>query len=369
MKALIWGDFAKGHEAKRIIEEKKTPIDIYGFVDMDRRKWRDDDIIVASAQKMLVLYKSHVIDKIILPSFYGRNLFRSIIKSASELDIDKEDLIVPPIEYFMTDAEYSLGEFLVPWYKAPQLDYVEFAAADNCNLNCKRCARFAPLIKKKIYDHEEVKEMFLQLKKYVFHINMIRILGGEPFLDEDVDDYFTFLRNLYPFSDIRVVTNGLIIDKLNDRVLESIKANNIGVDISYYPPLKDKLPTVKQILEQREIRYRVDSGEVFFKSFNFKSDDNPRQKKQYCIQWCISLRDGKIYPCATSACFEFFNDCFETGIHNERGLDLFEDNLSIERIKAYLSSPIELCKFCDFTKMYLWSGQDGKPSIADWDIN
>ena len=38
MNILIWGSFKGGHKAKKVIESKITDIDVYGFVDRNRKK-------------------------------------------------------------------------------------------------------------------------------------------------------------------------------------------------------------------------------------------------------------------------------------------------------------------------------------------
>ena len=268
MNILIWGSFKGGHKAKKVIESKITDIDVYGFVDRNRKKRKTKPFVVVDLQQMMVLYKRGDINKIVIPSFYERNLFRDILYTVEQLDIAKEDIIVPPVEFFLTDEVLSLDEIMVPWYRAQQLDYVEFATTDCCNLNCKSCARFAPLASKKIYSHESVKKSFCELKKYIKHINMIRILGGEPFLDKNVDDYFSFLRSIYPFSEIKIVTNGLLLDKINRNIFKVMKENKIGVDISYYPPAENKIDLIKELLSDNKIDFTIESGEVFYKSFN-----------------------------------------------------------------------------------------------------
>ena len=353
MDVLIWGDFKAGHDAKKIIESKVSDVNCIGFVDRDKKKKKSEPYLVADYQQMLVLYKKRIAEKIVIPSFYERNLFRDIIYTVGKLDIDKEDIIVPPIELFFEERSFSADEFLVEWYRARQIDYIEFATTDFCNLNCKGCARFAPLANKEIYNHEEVKNSFRRLKKYISHINMIRILGGEPFLDPDIEDYFVFLRELYPYSEIRVVSNGLLLQSTKAETFAAMRDNNVGLDMSYYPPLSERIDTIREKLGQEGIDYKIESGEVFYKSFNLCSDDNVRQKKEECRQWCISLRNGFIYPCATSATVDYFKKTFSVNIPSNEGMDLFGETMSTERIKDYLSKPIGLCRYCDFTKMSL----------------
>ena len=366
MKVLILGDFEEGYKAQRIIQKKLPELELVGFVDRDKKKRKTEPYLVVDYKTMLVMLKRKLVDRIVIPSFYERNLFRDILYKIGFLDIDREDVIVPPIDFFETDKAVTLDEFVIPWYKAKQIDYIEFATTDACNLNCKRCARFAPIASHDFYDHEVVKQSFIRLKEFIKHINMIRILGGEPFLDEEVDDYFCFLRKLYPFAEIRIVTNGLLIESMPARIINSIIDNDIGVDISFYPPLKSKLGLIEKFLFNRGIDYRVENGEVFYKSFDLKSTDNILQKKEYCEQWCISLKENHLYPCATSATVNYFKDEFHVELPVNEGLDLNERGLTTESIKEYIEKPIQLCRYCNFKKMELWEAAGNACRMEDW---
>lgn len=365
---LIWAYCPKGKEAKERLEEFSDSINVVGYIDMNPKKWRKgngDSPLVLGIDAAMVLYLKKQIDKIIVPSFYNRNLFLSIIRTVARYDIAKEDIWVPTIEFFNGESD----DYATPWYNLSQIDYVEYAITDACNLNCKRCARFAPLIKTVEFDFDKFTKDFLQLKKYIKHINMIRLLGGEPLLEPNLDKYFDFIRELYPNSEICMVTNGILLLKLPKHIEDSIIKNNITIHVTVYPPMFAQEKRIKRIIKEIGVKSVVTRCEMFYKSFDLSSDDNIKQKKEYCIQGCISLRNGRLYPCATSACFDIFDNEFDTKKTYYKGIDLYSEGLTAESIKKELDRANITCKYCNFKKLYLWEQQGSEIEVGDWVIN
>ena len=107
-----------------------------------------------------------------------------------------------------------------PWGR-PVLDYLEFHLADHCNLNCAGCTHFAPFADRKFVDVESLRRDMSRLKAIFRNIRHLRIMGGEPLLHPDAAACVRLVREAFPHSSIRLVTNGL---KLLDRSDESVSA-------------------------------------------------------------------------------------------------------------------------------------------------
>lgn len=106
----------------------------------------------------------------------------------------------------------------------PVLDYVEIEITEFCNLNCRGCCDFSNLAKeKKFYELPEFTKDMTRLTELFSGINKIRLMGGEPLLNPRLTEYIQTSRALFPASDIRIVSNGLLIPKLGDDVLRCIK--------------------------------------------------------------------------------------------------------------------------------------------------
>ena len=59
-------------------------------------------------------------------------------------------------------------------------------------------------------------------------------MGGEPLLHPQVIEFCTFTRNLFPTSEIVLVSNGILLPCLTDENIEILNQNNIALCISNY---------------------------------------------------------------------------------------------------------------------------------------
>ena len=131
--------------------------------------------------------------------------------------------------YWFIDFENETSEdFLVreclncELWKEPIMPQVEMHVADFCNLNCKGCAHFSPIFEKKLPDTNKRLEDVRLLKSKFAHIVKFYLLGGEPFVNPDIDIYITEIRKILPDTMIQIVTNGLLIPKLSESTFSSI---------------------------------------------------------------------------------------------------------------------------------------------------
>ena len=140
----------------------------------------------------------------------------------------------------------------------PVLDYVESEIAEYCNLNCKGCSDFCNLCtQKRYYALEEFKKDYERLAQLFSEVKKIRLMGGEPLLNPRLTDYVIVCREIFPDADIRIVTNGLLIPRLSDIQLKTIKENHVKFDISNYPPTRKILPAIKRKLGTFGVNYDI----------------------------------------------------------------------------------------------------------------
>lgn len=91
------------------------------------------------------------------------------------------------------------------------MPYLETNIADGCNLNCKGCMHFAALFKtSEVYSIETFRRDVRQLAQTV-DVGKFRLLGGEPLLLKNLDEYINISRQYLSRSDLRIITNGLSV--------------------------------------------------------------------------------------------------------------------------------------------------------------
>jgi molybdenum cofactor biosynthesis enzyme MoaA len=113
---------------------------------------------------------------------------------------------------------------------------------DHCNLHCKGCEHFSPLATKKFLDIETYKRDCSRLSELAVNCNEnnrgvtdISLLGGEPLLNPQTNDFIVITRKYFPIAEIRIVTNGILLPKQTELFWKCCYENNIEICISVYP--------------------------------------------------------------------------------------------------------------------------------------
>lgn len=262
----------------------------------------------------------------------------------------------------------AIAALITPMLYDPYLPYLEFHVADHCNLNCKYCTHYSPLVTEPVFtDYEQFEKDLRQLKKYITDIGVIRILGGEPLLNPELGRFIELTRKLYPASIITVVTNGLLIDRLDESLIETMKNNLAFFHISFYPPLKDKVKEIQEFLYENGIPFTITS---MITEFNKTQTLDPTQDEDFfyrCFQAsCTCLHNGKVAPCYAPFTTKYFNTAFGKNLPTEEGVDLYDETLTSAVLKAELLIPMERCRYCVAGSSCPWEIV-GKHSVQeDW---
>lgn len=262
----------------------------------------------------------------------------------------------------------AVANLITPMLQDPYLPYLEYHVADHCNLNCKYCTHYSPLVPQPVYtDYRRFAADLRQLKKYILDIGVIRILGGEPLLNPELGRFIELTRELYPASIITVVTNGMLVDRLEPALIETMKKNMAFFHISYYPPLKDKVQEIQKFLYEQEIPYTITP---MITEFN-KTQTMARQEDEdffySCFQAsCTCLHEGKAAPCYAPFTTKYFNEAFGRELPVDEGIDLYDEGLTAPMLKAELLIPMERCRYCTGGKACAWEIIGKNSTLEDW---
>lgn len=250
------------------------------------------------------------------------------------------------------------------------LDYLETHIINKCNLNCKACSHFSNIVDDEdaTVDIAVFEQDFARLRELFDHIFTIRLLGGEPFLVPDIGNYLKIVRKYFPKSDLKVVTNGLLIPSVSENVLKDISKNNVALDISCYP-VTDR---IRSKIEDRLNLYGIKSNfsELvvnFHKRLNIQGDHDVYEMYANCpSKICTFVSNGKLALCPAPFMSRFLNKRFHAGIDVESDLlDLYKPGLTADDIKRYLKQPMKSCGYCSEPEDFKW--ECGKtPILEDW---
>ncbi len=352
-----------------MLEHGNDSIETVAFIHANRENEAIVDGLAAfSLEQFCYLYKKSVVQAIIMPRevYFSANCYLTNLVYAG---VDINDIYIAER---LQEKEYTptnVMDFLKPYPLAPYLSYLEFHVADHCNLNCAACEHYSGLVHEAVFpDFARFKQDFYQLKRFIKDIGTLRILGGEPLLNPELEQYLDLARSLYPDTQIMLVTNGLLLRNMAESFWEAMRRNDIFLSLSFYLPMQDKMEELKQFLENKGINGRISP---LMKEFSVKQtlvkQADPWPQYYNCFQsHCHNLYEGKLAACFLPFMTKYFNREFNKNLPEDGAIDLYEDGLTLEDIKLRLLIPFERCCYCTNPKFIPWR-QIHKPSIlADW---
>lgn len=230
------------------------------------------------------------------------------------------------------------------------LTQVEFHLVDHCNLNCAHCDHFSPLAEKNFVDIKEVEKDFTKLRKIFDRIGKIYILGGEPLLHPNITEVFKPLRNLYPQSEIIIITNGIMLDKLGENFWQELRNYDITLSMTEYPLNIDYKKYIEKCDSLGIKSYFFSMGRARMQKMNldYKGRSSKNRAFEKCTRKrCHFIRDSKLYICTPAPNIEFLNRYFKLNfpLTKRDYIDLDREK-SASKINYLLSKPINFCRYC-----------------------
>ena len=227
------------------------------------------------------------------------------------------------------------------------IEYLEHHIVDHCNLNCAGCTHFSPLVKEPWF--EDINNFIDDFKELARRTNVriIRLMGGEPLLHPQVVDFLLAARNIFPNSEIELVTNGILLEKRKIELLAICNDKNISICTSDYGILNlrkalDGFANTKVHGKSYMYNASIDISGALKPNNSFNNCDIHQNHWYY-------FQDGRFFPCCISANIKYFKDYFnielDEGSLDEISISVY--NHSEEEIKEFLNKPIPLCKYCN----------------------
>jgi MoaA/NifB/PqqE/SkfB family radical SAM enzyme len=252
------------------------------------------------------------------------------------------------------------------------IHYLEISVVDHCNLNCKYCANFSPLAQKTYLDIIDYEKDCRKLSEISMNnVETIRLLGGEPLLHDKLEEIIFITRKYFSQSRIELVTNGLLLLKMNDDFWRSCSDNTIIVSISHYP-IKINYKAIQKTASRFKVTVSYSKfAQPMFKwvlDIDGKQNSNESYLKCHRSNICVTLRNGKIYPCSMIPYVRYFNRYFNKELlENEQdSFDLYQTNC-FDEILLFLSKAVPFCKYCNPNNIiYSNKWEISKREITEW---
>jgi MoaA/NifB/PqqE/SkfB family radical SAM enzyme len=261
-------------------------------------------------------------------------------------DFEFSSLIQIPPEPFKMYKWKILKSFI------PQM---EVQLTEHCNLNCAHCLNNCPVAEPNFLNIEQFELDFAKLSKLTSErIGVISLTGGEPLLNPDIIKIMQIARRNFPNTEIRIITNGILLTKMKEDFWVACKNNEIPITISQYP-IKLDLDKISQVAEKYaadvfwNTTIEVDNVRTFaVKKYDMagKQDIQESYKKCY-LKKCTFIQNGKIYLCQQIYNSKILEKAFDVNfsISNEDFLDLNRIK-NIQEILDFISHPSPFCRYC-----------------------
>jgi len=249
--------------------------------------------------------------------------------------------------------------------------------AEHCNLNCAGCEHFSPLAEAKLKNIDIIKNDFSRLSKITDGIiEELNLHGGEPLLNQQINDFLLISRKYFPESRINIMTNGILLDKQTDIFWQICYESNINIIITCYPiQINSNLIMEKAERFKVKIIYLGDPANKKPEWRKLKIDLNGKQNPIlsnnlcYASNFCFQLVDGKLYKCWRIAYIKYFNNAFKKDlkvIKNDGYIDIYKARNAIEILNK-LKKPAIFCRYCNIKESeYNLKWQYSKKEISEW---
>ena len=370
---ITWGD------ESRILYDllHRNGYNIVCIIEDNNCKWdlRYKETPIVSSGKGAVMFEAGSIEKFIVPSLDEQLNYRAE-KMISAYGIDLDNLLYAPIETLK--GKLSDGEKIAKiclYTERTELETMEIHVAEHCNLNCKNCSMFCGLVETCDFPcYQEFEEGIKQLKNFFPHIKKFRIIGGEPLLNPELDKYIRLIRNVYPYTDIRLISNGILVTKMSDQLIQTIIDNDVTFIVTQYISLKHSIDEINRFLSKTGIRYIVTEAVLEFQKIYNALGDSDIDENFYRCHWkgsCATMYGTKIATCYVPFVIHYFSDKFNLAIEETGKIDLMEEGLTAQEIIKRMHTPFDMCRYC--APKGNWTEWERLPdknntTIQDWSI-
>ena len=181
----------------------------------------------------------------------------------------------------------------------------EVNIAEHCNLRCRSCTHLSPVLPKHFVDPGALYSDLDTLAKS-YHVNVLKILGGEPLLHPDLPDVIMAARESQVADKMEIWTNGLLLPRMDRRVWAAVDS----IRVSLYPGRSLKQHQLERCIDlahRNNVPLRYKRYQAFQESFSEQGTDDPSLvKKIYATcneahRWrCHTVANGWFFKCPQS---------------------------------------------------------------------
>lgn len=240
----------------------------------------------------------------------------------------------------------------------------EISLVDHCNLSCQMCDHYSQLSDKWFVSMEQFEKDMKRMGEICNHkLAAISLLGGEPTLHPEIIECLKITRREFPDTEIIVLTNGILLLKLENsskgNFWEVCKKLDIHITVTVYPlnidyiAIERKAKEYGVILAMSSDIHAKQLTNVIKISDKHTMDLSGSVGKHECVsclyynKFCV-LKDGKVFMCPISAHIDIFNRKFNKNLRIKDAdfLDIYKIE-SWKDISKFSCQYVPFCSYCD----------------------
>lgn len=349
--ASVYGELAQialkqmGYRPDYYCDRSKYRKEYFGVevIDLERLKeFKEANIIIASADFF------NEIKENLMEGGYC-NLFDMV--ELLKLELPKDQLSNRALEMYDNRQNYIN---IVQSQTEGKLIFnrIQYVVSERCSLKCKDCTHLMQYYRRpQDIDISLYKDAFDRLIECVDSIAELRILGGEPFMNNEMGGVIDWHHDNDKIKSISVYTNGTIVP--NQHILEALQRSKVRVHVSNYKINEERIKKVIKVFDEYGIDYFVrdydawqDAGGVEFRDYTI---EHKKEIFSNCFeQNCYTFLKGQLHRCPRSA--HAMNIGAMPDIPEDY-VDLLNWNKSKEELaeelrKLQKRSWIEACNYC-----------------------
>lgn len=281
-------------------------------------------------------------------------------------------------EFYTDDISIFREECMqMLWRVTPQpmLKGIVVNIVDHCNLNCAGCDHFSSIAQERIVSVERLRMDLSRMQELLSErVGDLRIMGGEPLLHPELEEILLLSKELFPKNQIKLYTNGIRLKQMQNRFWEVCRNTDTIIKVTKYPIAFD-YEEQERMAESQGVRYEYYAGGETVKTLyhiplDLQGKQDPVMNFMSCFHAveCITLSEGRLYPCTIAPNLHIFNQKYDTSIPltEADGIDIYKVQ-SGEELLERLCKPLPVCRFCNIKKRssgHEWHTTRG--DIGEW---
>ena len=261
-----------------------------------------------------------------------------------------------------------------------ELPFVETMITYACNLSCAGCTNYSDYNMKGSVSWKQGKAWIYEWTQRV-NIPDFGIMGGEPTLNPECEQWIYGVRELLPNSQLRFTTNGVNFSNKTEVLDWCVDVGNTVFKFTLHEDKPYAMEAVKYVFGKynwkpitehginrwvgpNNTRFQINSPVEFFKTYqgsfgNIKPHANsPKEAFDMCIQkTCPLLYEGRIYKCSSIALLNRVLSDWNQPITSDwdpyasyQGIGLDSSDAEIKTFVNNFGKPHGICRMCPSKK-------------------